>query len=35
MITLKAIIIDALVLGLLGWGVIQFLHYKEREKLKN
>ena len=32
MITLKAIIIDVLVLGLVAWGVIQFLHYKERGK---
>ena len=32
MITLKAIIIDVLVLGLVAWGVIQFLHYKEREQ---
>ena len=38
MVTLKAIIIDAFVLGLIAWSIIQFLHYKEEgriEKLKN
>ena len=32
MITLKAIIVDVLVLGLVAWGVIQFLHYKDEGK---
>ena len=34
MITLKAIIIDVLVLGLVAWGVIQSLRYHENEKLR-
>lgn len=26
------IVVDVMVLGLLAWGVIQFLHYKDREQ---
>lgn len=32
---LKMIIVDVIVLVLLAWGVMQFLHYKEREKDDN